>query len=63
MHYLFNVLFPLIDNIENHLRIIHILLSFHHLLYPFTSYFSMRKDTPVLEVKLDVDDMAKSHKA
>jgi len=23
----------------------------------------MRKDTPVLEVELDVDEMAKSHKA
>jgi len=31
--------------------------------YPFTSYFGMRKDTPVLEVELDVDEMAKSHKA
>lgn len=29
----------------------------------FTSYFGMRKDTPVLEVELDVDEMAKSHKA
>ncbi|TKY52743.1 Mitochondrial inner membrane protease subunit 1 [Spatholobus suberectus] len=27
------------------------------------SHFSMRKDTPVLEVELDVDEMAKSHKA
>ncbi|XP_014510953.1 uncharacterized protein LOC106769732 isoform X2 [Vigna radiata var. radiata] len=27
------------------------------------SYFGMRKDTPVLEVELDVDEMAKSHKA
>ncbi|BAT95357.1 uncharacterized protein LOC124838338 isoform X2 [Vigna umbellata] len=26
------------------------------------SYFGMRKDTPVLEVELDVDEMAKSHK-
>lgn len=29
----------------------------------FTSYFSMRKDSPVLEVELDVDEMAKNHKA
>ncbi|KAJ1417469.1 Peptidase S24/S26A/S26B/S26C [Sesbania bispinosa] len=27
------------------------------------SYFSMRKDSPVLEVELDVDEMAKNHKA
>ncbi|KAK7277558.1 hypothetical protein RJT34_22573 [Clitoria ternatea] len=27
------------------------------------SHFSMQKDTPVLEVELDVDEMAKSHKA
>ncbi|XP_010246782.1 PREDICTED: uncharacterized protein LOC104589987 isoform X2 [Nelumbo nucifera] len=27
------------------------------------SHFSMRKDSPVLEVELDVDEMAKSHKA
>ncbi|KAL5792742.1 hypothetical protein ACOSP7_001336 [Xanthoceras sorbifolium] len=27
------------------------------------SHFSMRKDSPVLEVELDVDDMVKNHKA
>lgn len=27
------------------------------------SHFSMRKDSPVLEVELDVDEMAKNHKA
>ncbi|GFZ20291.1 peptidase S24/S26A/S26B/S26C family protein [Actinidia rufa] len=27
------------------------------------SHFSMRKDSPVLEVELDVDEMAKGHKA
>ncbi|KAB1223751.1 Mitochondrial inner membrane protease subunit 1 [Morella rubra] len=27
------------------------------------SHFSMRKDLPVLEVELDVDEMAKNHKA
>ncbi|KAE8660418.1 SAP-like protein BP-73-like [Hibiscus syriacus] len=27
------------------------------------SYYSMRKDSPVLEVELDVDDMVKNHKA
>jgi len=31
--------------------------------YPLTSDFGMRNDTPVLEVELDVDEMAKSHKA
>lgn len=29
----------------------------------FTSHFSMRKDSPVLEIELDVDEMAKDHKA
>ena len=29
----------------------------------FTNYFSKWKYTPVLEVELDVDEMAKSHKA
>lgn len=27
------------------------------------SHFSMKKDSPVLEVELDVDEMAKNHKA
>jgi len=34
-----------------------------YIFYSSTSYFGMRKDTPVLEVELDVDEMAKSHKA
>ena len=29
----------------------------------FASQFSMQKDLPVLEVELDVDEMAKNHKA
>jgi hypothetical protein len=29
----------------------------------YTSHFSMREDSPVLEVELDVDEMAKNHKA
>lgn len=28
-----------------------------------SSHFSMRKDSPVLEVELDVDEMAKNQKA
>lgn len=32
-------------------------------LFFFSSNFSMQKDTPVLEVELDVDEMAKNHKA
>lgn len=32
-------------------------------LFSLSSYRSMRKDTPVLEIELDVDEMAKNHKA
>jgi hypothetical protein len=31
--------------------------------HSLTSPFSMQNDSPVLEVELDVDEMAKSHKA
>ena len=29
---------------------------------PLNSHFSMQKDTPVLEIELDVDEMARRHK-
>ena len=32
-------------------------------IFVFLSHFSMKKDSPVLEVELDVDEMAKNHKA
>lgn len=32
-------------------------------IFVILSHFSMKKDSPVLEVELDVDEMAKNHKA